>query len=214
MRERRRFPRISLLGLVFLVGCGGLDEDEASLQIREQLCSEWPYGCTDSTRIDVKKVRKTSEGRRVEFRIVDRQDATPMLSAAYFEPSEDDGWDLLLFESPFRQALDQRVNRFSDDRRLFTDQLMELKAAQKWFISIYGRYATSLEELDSVSYKPPEAPLTMAVEVGGSAWSAQVASSFVSCELDSAGQLPDCPAQVAEGAGKEDGPLARAFGEE
>ena len=56
-----------------LVGCDSFEKDDAALQIQERFCNEWPYGCTDSTRVVVEKVNETRNGRQVEFRVVDRE---------------------------------------------------------------------------------------------------------------------------------------------
>lgn len=211
MVDNRAISLAGILALAVFTACGGLDKEAAELEIRERLCDEWSYGCTESTEVAVQKVRKTRLGRQVEFRVVDRADATPTLAAAYFEP-KDDGWEFILFEDPFRTLLDQNASLLTQDRKLFTDQLMDVKAAQRWFIAIYGRYATSLAELDSVSYKVQGGGLSMISDDRGGSWQAEVASDFVRCEMDNSRQLPHCRALPAEGAGTETGPLTRAFG--
>jgi len=209
-RCRKSWP-VVLCGVGLLVACDSFDKEEAALQIRERFCSEWPYGCTDSTRVELGKVRKTRNGRQVEFRVIDRQDQTATLSAAYFEPLRDD-WAFLLFEPPFSERFRVERGRVSDDSRRFTDLLMELKSAQRWFLTIYGRHARSLAELDSVSYKPPDVPIQMTV--AGGSWRALIVNPYVRCELDaSRQQLPSCVGLSAENAGSESGPLATAFGE-
>jgi hypothetical protein len=209
-RCRKYWPFV-LCGVGLLVSCDNFDKENAALEIRERFCDEWPYGCTDSTRVELGEVRKTRSGRQVEFRVIDRQDRTATLSAAYFEPRDDD-WAFLLFEPPFSERFRAQASRVSDESRRFTDLLMELKSAQRWFVTIYGRNARSLAELDSVSYKPPDVPIQMTV--AGGSWRAEIVSPYVRCELDaSRQQLPSCAGRPAENAGSESGPLATAFGE-
>jgi len=209
----RRWKSCAMLvaGSALLVGCDSFEKDDAALQIRERFCNEWPYGCTDSTRVVVEKVNETRNGRQVEFRVVDREDETARLSAAYFEPS-DDGWGFLLFENPFNDAFKSEASRFASDSRRFDEVLSELKAAQRWFVTIYGRYAQSFAELDSVSYKRPELPLEM--DVDEESWHAEISSSYVQCELEvPRQQLPSCTGLAARNSGTKSGPLSEAFGE-
>ena len=207
-----KYGMLGLAGVTLFAGCDDFDEGEASLQISERICEEWPYGCTDSTVVVIERVNETRNGRQVEFRIVDRLDETGRLSAAYFE-REDEEWDLLLFEDPFDDALKVQAGKFAEDSRTYSDALMELKAAQRWFVTIYDRYAQSLQELDSVSYKVPEFPLEM--RVGEESWRAQIAGDYARCEFDiSSQQLPSCVAVPADGAGTPSGPLSSAFGGE
>lgn len=209
-RSRKLWPFV-LCGLGLLVACDSFEKDDAALQIRERFCGDWPYGCTDSTRVELQKVRKTTHGRQVEFRVIDRRDRTATLSAAYFEPREDE-WAFLLFEPPFSERFRVERARVDEDSRRFTNLLMELKSAQRWFVTIYGRHARSLAELDSVSYKPADVPIQMTV--AGGSWRAEIVSPYVRCELDaSRQQLPSCAGRSAENAGSESGPLATAFGE-
>jgi hypothetical protein len=199
---------------VVFLACDSFEEEAASQQIRERFCAEWAYACTDSTRVVIEDVRETRHGRQVDFRLVDRRDETEVLSAAYFE-QRDEAWDFLLFEDPFRSRLEGQAGQLAADRRRFEDELMELKAAQNWFLSIYGRYAMSQAELDSVGYKPPDFPLSMQVAPGGRSWAAESASRLVRCQLDPGRQqLPSCVTQKADGLGTETGPLSQAFGGE
>ncbi len=204
---------LALCGLALLVAaCSDFKKSGAALQIRDRFCDGWPYGCTDSTRVVIEKIRKTTHGRQVEFRVVDRRDATASLMAAYFEP-RDGEWSFLLFEDPFEDLFEVKVNLIEQDSRRLNEALRELKAAQKWFLSIYGRYAASLEELNSVSYRPPDLPVQLSTDEKGKSWKAEISSDFVRCELDiSRQQLPKCAGLSAESAGTELGPLAEAFG--
>ena len=211
MPRFRQFRPLVLCGLIMLAGCDSFDKDEAALQIRDRFCEGWPYGCTDSTVVVVEKVNKTRNGRQVLFRVHDREDETARLSAAYFEP-RGDNWMFLLFEPPFNERFQAEASQVGEDSRTFTDQLMEVKSAQRWFLSIYGRYARSLAELDSVSYKRPDLPIEMTVS--SSNWSAEMRSQYVRCEFDSSRmQLPSCRGLAALNAGVETGPLLTAFGE-
>ena len=211
MHRTRHFRPLVLCGLILLAGCDSFDEDNAALQIRERFCDGWPYGCSDSTYVVIEDVNKTRNGRQVLFRVHDREDETAKLSAAYFEP-RGDGWIFLLFEPPFIERFQAAASQVGEDSRTFTDQIMEVKSAQRWFLSIYGRYARSLEELDSVSYKRPHMPLEMAVS--SSDWSAVMRSQYVQCEFDSSRmQLPSCSGLAALNAGVPNGPLSQAFGE-
>jgi hypothetical protein len=202
------------LGLVTLAGCSGFDEDNAAIQIRETFCQGWPYGCTENTVVEIGKVRETLHGRQVEFKVVDGDDETATLQSAYFE-REDDEWRLLFFEPPFSKQFTREENRAIDDRHKLEKQLMDLKAAQKWFTTIYRRYASNLAELDSVSYHPPGPALKMTVEQGGSGWRGEVESQYTRCVLEvPRQQLPSCEGlSAAQGAGTSSGPLSTAFGE-
>ncbi len=203
---------LAFCGFVFAAGCSGFDERDAAMQVRERFCSDWPYGCTDSTRVVVDEVNKTNRGRQLEFKVVDRDDETGRLSSAYFEP-HDDEWSFLFFENPFRDRFQEQAARVSEETRLYSEQLRELKAAQNWFLSIYGRYAGSLEELDSVSYKPGDTPIALTV-AGGNEWKAEISSRFVKCQfVGPRQQLPSCVGLPAENAGTESGPLSEIFGE-
>jgi hypothetical protein len=205
------FPLALVCGLTMLAACDSFDKDVASLQIREEFCRDWPYGCTETTEVEIEKVNKTRNGRQVEFRVVDREDETARLSAAYFE-IQDEEWDFLLFENPFNERFKLEAAQVGEDSRLFADELQKLKRAQNWFLSIYGRYARSIAELDSVSFKPPELPIDMSVSAAS--WQAELSSQYVRCVLDvSRQQLPDCKGLSAENAGAESGPLSQAFGE-
>jgi len=202
---------IALCCVAVLGGCDSFDEEQAALTIRERVCHEWPYGCSDSTRVVVEDVAKTSNGRQVEFRLVDRDDRTPSLSAAYFEP-QDEEWAFLLFEDPFKSVYRELAGRVDADTRRLTDALSDLKAAQRWFISIYGRYAGSLSELDSVSYKGTEVPIELTVAEGFGSWEAEATTRYVHCQLEIPGQqLPRCEGLTAEFAGTDSGPLSRSF---
>jgi len=208
----RQFRPLLLCGLIALGGCDSFDEEAAALQIRDRFCEGWPYGCTDSTYVVVEDVNETPNGREIVFRVRDREDETAELSAAYFEP-RDDEWHFFTFVPPLRERFQEAASQVDVDSRAFEDQLMEVKSAQRWFLSIYGRYARSLEELDSVSYKRPHMPIEMSVS--GGSWSAVMRSEYVKCEFDSSRmQLPSCTGLAALNAGVERGPLARNFGEE
>ncbi len=203
-----------LIGLSLLVACDSFDKDEAALQIRERFCGGWPYGCTDSTRVVIEDIEKTRNGRQVKFRVVDREDRTAELSAAYFEP-QDDEWRFLLFENPFDDMFDVEAARFDQDRKRFSESLRELKAAQNWFVSIYSRYARDVQELDSVSYKPTDLPIRMTVATDAQSWKGELSNRYVSCQLDiPRQQLPTCVGLAATDAGTDSGPLSRAFGKE
>jgi hypothetical protein len=211
MRRFRQFRLIVLGGLIVLAGCDKFDKEAAALQIRDRFCDGWPYGCTDSTYVVVEDVNETRNGRQVIFRVRDREDETARLSAAYFE-QQDDNWQFFTFEPPLRERFQAAASRVGENSRAFTDQLMEVKSAQRWFLSIYGRYARSLAELDSVSYKRPHMPIEMTVSSGS--WSAVMRSQYVRCEFDSSRmQLPSCSGLAALNAGVENGPLYQAFGE-
>lgn len=197
--------------LVIAAGCGGLDKEEAALQIRGRFCDGWPYGCTDSTRVVVEKVTKTNRGRQVEFRVVDREDRTAKLSSAYFE-SSDDAWQFLFFENPFKDRFEAQAARVAEESRLYSEHLRELKKKQSMYNSIYSRFAASLEELDSVSYEPPDLRIVMNVP-DGEGWKAEISSRWVRCEIDvPRQQLPACAGLSAEGAGTKSGPLSEVFG--
>ncbi len=209
-RFRQLWP-LWFCGLLMVAGCDSFDKEDAALQIRDRFCEGWPYGCTDSTYVVVEDVNETRNGRQVLFRVHDREDETARLSAAYFEP-RGDAFMFLLFEPPFVERFQAEASHVGEDSRTFTDQLMEVKSAQRWFLSIYGRYARSLEELDSVSYKRPHMPIEMTVS--SSDWQAVMRSQYVRCEFDSARmQLPSCRGLAALNAGVENGPLSGAFGE-
>lgn len=213
MRLTRHVVLIPLLGTLLLsFGCGGIDEETASAQIRDRICEDWSYGCTENTRIEIEKVRKTPNGRSVDFRLVDREDRSGVLSAAYFEP-EDDGWLLLLFEKPFLDRFKQLVAEVNGDREEVGDRLMELRTAQNWHRSIYGKYASELEQLATVNYKPPEAEVRLSVGEDGNTWHAKSDGRFVSCEISADERLPECRVKTAGDAGSERGPLATRLGE-
>jgi hypothetical protein len=199
--------------LMITTGCGGLDKDEAAMQIRDRFCDGWPIGCTDSTQVVIEDVRKTNRGRQVEFRVVDRDDKTASLASAYFE-SRDDAWKFLLFENPFKSRFEEQAARVAKESRLYSEHLRELKKKQSIYNSIYSRFAASLEELDSVSYAPPNLPIVMTVS-DGTGWRAEIASRWVKCELDvPRQQLPVCSGLSADGAGTESGPLSEVFGQD
>lgn len=212
MPRFRRFRPVWLLVLIVLAGCDNFPKEDVALQIRDRFCGGWPYGCTDSTYVVVEDVSETPNGREVVFRVRDREDRTAELAAAYFEP-RDDGWQFFSFVPPLRERFQEAASQVDVDSRAFEDQLMEVKSAQRWFLSIYGRYARSLEELDSVSYKRPHMPIEMSVT--SSSWNAVMRSQYVKCEFDSSRmQLPSCSGLAALNAGVENGPLAQNFGEE
>ena len=88
------------------------------MQIRDRFCGGWPYGCTDSTRVEVEGVEKTNRGRQVEFRVVDGDDRSAKLASAYFE-LDDDVWRFLFFENPFKArdellVLQKKISRLRD----------------------------------------------------------------------------------------------------
>jgi hypothetical protein len=211
-RNLRTIAVLSVLSVWFLsAGCDSFGEDDAALQIRERFCRDWPYGCTDSTRVVIETVRDTHRGKQVVFRVVDRRDSTPPLSAAYFE-REGDRWEFLLFEPPFNDRFEELAAEVRRDRDRLNDELRDLRRAQRWFLSIYGRYARSLAELDSVSYRPPDLPLDLRVAADGQGWSVRAATRRVRCELDVTRRtLPSCVGLAAESAGSDSGPLAQAF---
>jgi hypothetical protein len=212
MRCRVRIRSCIVGALVLAAGCGGFDKEEAAMEIRDRFCEGWPYGCTDSTRVVVEEVRKTNRGRQVEFRVVDGEDRTARLASAYFE-SGDEAWQFLFFENPFKDRFEAEAARVAEESRLFSEHLRELKAAQNWYNSIYGRFAESLEELGNVSYEPSDLPIVMSVS-DGQHWQAEISSRIVKCELDvSRQQLPMCNGLSARDAGAESGPLSEAFGE-
>ncbi len=201
-----------LLFCVAFAACDSFEKEEAALQIRERFCNDWPYGCTDSTHVVVEEVHKTRHGRQVEFRVVDRRDQTPILLAAYFEPADEE-WRFLLFENPFSERFEAQARVVGEDSKRLSRELRKLKSAQNWFVSIYGRFARTVQELDSVSYKLPDLPILMVLEDDGEGWRAEISSRFVKCELDiSVQQLPDCIGLSAGNAGMEPGPLAETFG--
>ncbi len=207
-----KYNVIALVGLVLVAGCDDFDKEMAALQIRERFCEGWPYGCTDSTRVVIEDVDETRNGRQVVFRVVDRRDETAELSAAYFE-LEDDEWSFFLFENPFNDAFKAEAGRYAEDSRLYSDELMELKAAQRWFLTIYDRYAQGLQELDSVSYKLGDIAPVMTVLDDG--WRAQISGRYAECEIEiPSQQLPTCRGVPAQDAGTPDGPLSEAFGAE
>ena len=209
---RWRFPLFLPVCLVLFAACDSFDEEDAALQIRQEFCEGWPFGCTDSTLVEVEKVNKTLNGRQVEFKVVDGADKTATLVAAYFE-EKDEEWAFLLFEPPFSQVYNLEKSSVVKDQRLFDEQLMDLKAAQKWFNTIYGRFAGSLAELDSVSYKRPQTPIQMTVTRGG--WSGEIKSQYTRCVLEiPRQQLPECEGLPALNAGTSSGPLSTAFGEQ
>ena len=206
-------PLITLLLIVTCatvsMGCDSFDKRQAAQEIRDRLCEEWPYGCTDSTRVVVEEVNKTRNGREVEFKVVDGDDETPRLVAAYFEPREEN-WRLLLFEDPFKSRFRELAGQVDADTRRLRDALSKVNAAQKWFESIYGRYATSLGELDSVSYRSSDVPIEMSTQDGG--WRAEASTRYVRCEVAvPGGPLPRCVGLTAQGAGSDSGPLSTAF---
>ncbi len=194
------------------VACGGFDKEEAATEIRDRFCSGWPYGCTDSTRVVIEEVQKTNRGRQIEFRVVDGKDRTAKLTSAYFETA-DESWQFLFFENPFKDRFEAEAARVSEESRLFSEHLRELKVAQNWYNSIYGRFAESLQELDKVSYEPSSLGIIMTVP-DAQHWQAEISSRVVRCELDiSRQQLPVCTGLSAEDVGTESGPLSQVFGE-
>lgn len=206
-------PPITFIVIVCCVAvsaaCDSFDKKQAALEIRDRLCEEWPYGCTDSTRVVVEEVSKTRNGRQVEFKLVDGDDETPRLVAAYFEPREEE-WSLLLFEDPFKTRFRELAGQVDADTRRLSDALSKVNAAQKWFASIYGRYAASLGELDSVSYRRSEVPIEMSTQDGG--WRAEASTDYVRCEVAvPGGPLPRCVGLSAQHAGSQSGPLSTAF---
>lgn len=204
-------PLAMALVAAAIAGCDSLDDEQVRLQIREEFCRDWPYGCTDSTRVVIEKVRETRHGRQVMFRVVDREDDSGTQSAAYFE-QRDDSWRFLLFEDPFKETFNKQAAMYKADSQRFTDALMELKAAQKWFKSIYGHYARGFAELDSVSYQAASPSIQMNTEDG--IWKAEVSSELVRCGFDVAKhQLPQCSPRWPATVGTPEGPLSKAFGD-
>lgn len=211
--SRRLMCCMSVLvcGAAVLTGCDSFEEDRAALEIRERVCKDWPVGCSDSTRVVIEDVNKTNNGRQVVFRLVDRADETPPLSAAYFEP-RDEEWGFLLFEDPFQSTFRELSGRVDADSRLLTDALSEVKSAQRWYNSIYRRYAGSLSALDSVSYKGSTVPIEMTVTDDFGRWKAVASTRYVRCEIEGpGGQIPDCVGLTAEHVGTDSGPLSQAF---
>jgi len=202
-------------GLVSMTGCGGFDEEAAALQIRQAFCEGWPYGCTIDTVVEIGAVSETPHGKQVEFKVVDGDDRTTTLRAAYLELKNDE-WTFMFFEPPFSTQFARETSRVESDRRELKAHLMDVKAAQKWFTSIYGRFALNLSELDSVSYKVPERTLEMTASQGGDSWRGQAASRYVHCVLEvPSQQLPTCEnLATAPNTGTPAGPLSTAFGEE
>jgi hypothetical protein len=202
------------IALVSVAGCGGLDEDSATLQIRQAFCEGWPYGCTEDTVVEIGDVSETPHGWQVAFKVVDGDDQTAILKAAYLELEEDE-WKFMFFEPPFSKQFAEETSRVERDQRELKEHLMDLKAAQRWFTSIYGRFALNLSELDSVSYKAPERTLEMTASEGGDSWRGQAASRYVHCVLEvPSQQLPTCENLVnAPNSGTPSGPLSTAFGE-
>ncbi len=212
MPPLKRMARFGMLGLTLCAACGGFDKESAAQQIRERFCTDWPYGCTDSTRVEIQKVRKTPNGRSVDFELLDRADESARLSAAYFEP-EGDGWLLLLFENPFLGELKERMGLLAEDKREVSERLMELRSAQNWHRTIYGRYAEAFEQLSQVNYVEPEAPIRLSVEPNGTSWGADSDGRYVTCSVGSELLLPECEVQASPNAGREGGVLASEFGE-
>jgi hypothetical protein len=209
-----RVLALALCGSALLAGCGRFDKESAALQIRGQFCEDWPFGCTDSTEVRVEKVNETRHGRQVLFKVVDREDETPVLTAAYFE-RQDKEWRFLFFEPPFSERFDEEKGQVATVSRRFSEELTEVKRAQNWFLTIYGRYARSLAELDSVSYKPPPTPIIMEVTPDRKSWRAEISSRHARCVLDVATEpLPVCQGLPAANAGSRSGPLSTAFGEQ
>jgi hypothetical protein len=211
---RSVYRYLPLVGLLLLSACNRFDKEDAALQIRDHFCEGWPFGCTENTRVEIGAVRETRHGRQIEFKVMDGEDETATLKAAYFE--EKDGvWEFLLFEPPFVEAFALEKSRVVGDQRRFDEELMELKAAQKWFSTIYGRFARSMAELDSVSYKQPAIPIEMTVTGDGSSWRGLVKSQYTQCVLEvPRQQLPTCEGLAALNTGTSSGPLSTAFGEE
>ena len=213
MRRSTAFFLLSC-GLVSVAGCGGFDEDSAAIEIRQAFCDGWAYGCTEDTVVEIGTVSETPHGRQVEFKVVDGDDETAILKAAYLELKEDE-WKFMFFEPPFSKQFAEETSRIESDQRELKEHLMDLKAAQKWFTSIYGRFALNLSELDSVSYKAPERTLEMTASLGGDSWRGQAASRYVHCVLEvPSQQLPICENLTnAPNSGTPSGPLSTAFGE-
>ncbi len=214
MRTSRMLSSVALVSLSVCLACGGFDKQAAALQIEERFCSDWAYGCTDSTRVRVRKVHETPHGRSVEFEIIDRADRTARLSAAYFEPvgSEGEDWELLLFENPFLTEYKLRVSQLREDQTRVSDRLMELRTAQNWHSSIYGRYANDLGQLTKVNYKPVDEPIRLFVTQDGTAWRAESDGRYVTCSVGAETLLPECVVHESPIAGSEEGPLAAEFG--
>jgi hypothetical protein len=200
--------------LVLFNACNRLDEEAAALQIRENFCEGWPFGCTESTVVEIGKVRETRHGRAIEFKVVDGEDETRTLSAAYFELQED-VWTFLLFEPPFSEEYNRQKSRVVDDKRLFEEELSELKKAQRWFATIYGRFARDFAELDSVSYTRPTVAIQMTVSPNANAWTGEVRSEYTRCVLEiPRQQIASCEGLSALNTGTSSGPLSTAFGEQ
>ncbi len=212
MRLHRAIPRLALLGLPLCLACSGFDKESAAAQIRERFCGEWAYGCTNNTRVQIGKVKKTPNGRSVEFRVIDREDATATLSAAYFE-EQGDGWRFLLFEDPFLRRFRALVSELAADRNEVSELLMQMRSAQSWHRSIYGSYAAELDQLARVNYKPPEKPIQLAVAEDGTDWTAEAEGRYVRCTVGAGLLLPGCSVRTAPAAGEPGGPLAKAFEE-
>ena len=211
--SRWRTPLLLPVFLLALSACDRFDKDDAALQIRDNFCEGWPFGCTENTVVELGRVRETRYGRQVEFKVADGEDETRTLTAAYFE-LEEDAWNFLLFEPPFSEEYNREKSRVVDDQRLFDLELSELKKAQRWFSTIYGRFARDFAELDSVSYKRPSVAIQMTVSDGNS-WMGEVRSEYARCVLEiPRQQLPTCEGLAALNTGTSSGPLSTAYGEE
>lgn len=206
-----RTALLLLSSLIALAACSGVDEEDASAQIRERFCARWPYGCSAETQIVVKRVRKAGEGRLVDFRIVDGSTKTDVLSAAYFEEQET-GWEFFSFDDPFREIFENQANSMNADRKRLDDLLLDLKAKQNWYRAIYGRYAASFQELASrVRYSASYEQVAMTVDPEGESFEASAVGQYFTCEFDTSRRLPNCQLN-AQGTETDPLGLSAAFG--
>ncbi len=212
MQRPARTVLLLLSSLAVLISCSGFDEEAARAEIRERFCDRWPYGCSESTEIVVKRVRKAGAGRLVDFRIVDGSDKTGMLSAAYFGERES-GWEFFSFDNPFREVFEHRTNEINADRKHLTDLLIDLRAKQNWHLAIYGRYAASFEELASrVRYTASFDGVKMIVAEDGESFQTTTTSQYFTCQADDSRHFPKCQLHVdGDDAGKPRA-LSKTFG--
>lgn len=203
---------LPLCALLSIAGCDGLDDEAAAAQIREQFCREWPHGCSDDLQVVIRDSQRRDTGRVLDFQLVAGEQATGTVSGAYFMKNAD-GWELVVFEDPFRARLEEHASRITAERSRLVDELLDLKVAQDWHRSIHRRYAPSLAELERVRYRPPDAgSLRMSVTEDGSGWTAEAAGEHVTCSLAAGEYIADCQVVGAALARGRAGPLTAVFG--